>query len=104
MIRSPSYGERLTHNSSSGTVTEAKKYLMSLVDSSLNFSSSNFESPGSTIKSNRSGLSGNILMPRTIAGVKLEVRVTNVPARANLNYLRLMEKEAAGHKPAMEGQ
>src|SRR3989338_1900930 len=79
MMFARSYGERLTHSSSSGTVSEARKYLMSFCDSVLSSSPARLVSPELTIKENFKGSSGLIVIPLIYNGVKFPLMGTIEP-------------------------
>ncbi|MBI5024547.1 MAG: hypothetical protein HZC18_06035 [Candidatus Omnitrophica bacterium] len=55
----------MTHNSSSGTVNAAIKYLISFCDSTLSSSPCSPVSPELTIKENFKGSLGSIVIPLT---------------------------------------
>src|SRR5208282_4721524 len=60
-------------------VNEARKYLISLLDSSLRASLDNWLSPLSRIKSKRKGLSGWTLIPFNIGGLNSGLKFTITP-------------------------
>lgn len=79
MIRSFSYGDKLTQTSLSGMVNAARKYLTSFSVSVLSSSCESLDCLWSTIKSKRKGFSGWILRPRRTGGSKAVVKPTAVP-------------------------
>src|SRR3989338_9952232 len=85
-MRSFSYGDRLTQRSFSGTVREARKYLIRRCASLLSALSrvplwrdERSSSPLSKIKSKRNGLSGWTLRPLRTGGLKAGLRETRTP-------------------------
>src|SRR5689334_23202238 len=84
-MRSPSYGDKLTHKSFSGTVSAARKYLIRRSYSSSSARPAKGFSPGFMRKSNCRGFSGWMVMPLRSAGVYSGLKPTLTPGVGKIN-------------------